>query len=362
MFAKQNPESGGSLSVEQENYLAAQMNVVSRSFAVVVACLEQPLRARFVTAYLLCRVADNIEDCTEATAWKADRFAEFEGLLAEPEQAPNLLVAWQAAPWPGLTPDERRLMGSSGGELWRIYAAIPPAQRAVIQRWVWAMTEGMADLDEPGCEPIFLNVGGVKVLARPVDYNHYCYIVAGTVGRMATELVAQRNGIDGTVRGRLLEASEACGRALQKTNILKDFAEDLKRGVCYLPDEWLRLADRTPLAFAGAPLAFKQIVFEDLLAELEAATQYMLDLPLEASDYRLASLLCLLPALQTNLLAAREASRLFTADHRYKISRTALGQCMLDARRMIADNARIVAYSRELQGQIRHTILDERKV
>jgi farnesyl-diphosphate farnesyltransferase len=301
-------------------------------------------------------VADNIEDCTEATAWKADRFAEFERSLAEPEQAPNLLVAWQTAPWPGLTPDERKLMGSSGVELWRIYAVIPPAQRAAIRRWVWAMAEGMTHLDEPGRAPIFLDVGGVKVLARPADYNQYCYIVAGTVGRMATELVAQRYGIDGTVRGRLLEASEACGRALQKTNILKDFAKDLERGICYLPDEWLRLVDRTPLAFAGAPLAFEQIVFEDLLAELEAATQYLLDLPLEASDYRLASLLCLLPALQTNLLAAREANRLFTADHRYKISRMTLGQCMLDARRMIGDNARILAHSRGTQEEIRRAL------
>jgi farnesyl-diphosphate farnesyltransferase len=362
MFAKQNPESGGSLGVEQENYLAAQMNVVSRSFAVVVACLEQPLRARFATAYLLCRVADNIEDCTEPTAWKAGRFAEFERLLADPEQAPDLLDAWQSAPWPGLTADERGLMSGSGAELWRIYAAIPPDQRAVIRRWVWAMAEGMMRLGEPGREPIFLDVAGVKVAARPADYDRYCYIVAGTVGRMATELVAERYGISGEVRGRLLEASDACGRALQKTNILKDFAEDLERGVCYLPDEWLLMADRSPLAFGGAPLAFKQVLFEDLLADLMAATQYLLDLPLEARDYRLASLLCLLPALQTNLLAAQETDRLFTAGHRYKISRITLVLCTLDARRMIADNARILAYSRELQGQIRRALLDERKV
>jgi farnesyl-diphosphate farnesyltransferase len=360
-FADQSPESGRSLSVEQENYLEAQMNLVSRSFAVVVGCLEQPLRAQFATAYLLCRVADNIEDCAAATAWKADRFAEFERSLAEPDRAPDLLVAWQAAPWSGLTPDERGLMGGSGAELWRIYAAIPPVQRAVIRRWVWAMSEGMIHLDEPGREPIFLDVGGISVLARPVDYNHYCYIVAGTVGRMATELVAERYGIDGAVRGRLLEASEACGRALQKTNILKDFAEDLQRGVCYLPDEWLQMGDRSPLAFGGAPLSFKQIVFEDLLAELDAATQYVRDLPREAGDYRLASLLCLLPALQTNLLAAREADRLFTADHRYKISRVTLGQCMLDARRMIGDNAGILAYSRGLQKEIRHALLNARK-
>jgi hypothetical protein len=95
---------------------------------------------------------------------------------------------------------------------------------------------------------------------------------------------------------------------------------------------------------------------DDILADLQIATQYVLDLPLAATDYRTASLLCLLPALQTNLLAVREPDRLFTVDHRYKIPRVRLGQCMLDARSMVGDNARIESYSRELQAEIRRRL------
>jgi hypothetical protein len=100
-----------------------------------------------------------------------------------------------------------------------------------------------------------------------------------------------------------------------------------------------------------------QTVFEDLLTELAVATQYVLDLPLAARDYRQASLLCLLPALQTNLLAAKESRMLFTRDHRYKISRLTMGQCMLDARRMVDDNARIAEYSQQLQQAIRNSAI-----
>jgi farnesyl-diphosphate farnesyltransferase len=356
MHMSKPAENAISLNPTQEQYLDAQMDAVSRSFAVVVGCLEQPLRAQLGAAYLLCRVADNIEDCTNAAAWKADRFVEFERLLAAPEHASAVLAAWEAAAWMGLTDDERHLMGAGGAALWGIYAAIPPEERAIIRRWVWAMAEGMARLDDGADEPCFVDVRGVKVLARPADYNQYCFIVAGTVGRMATELVLQRYGVNGAAGERLLTASEACGRALQKTNILKDFAEDLARGVCYLPDEWLAMADRTPLAFGGAPAAFKRTVVEDLLAELDVATGYVLDLPLAAGDYRLASLLCLLPALQTNLLAAQEADKLFTPEHSYKISRVTLGRCMLDARRMTGDNAQILAYSRRLQEEIRRSL------
>ena len=44
----------------------------------------------------------------------------------------------------------------------------------------------------------------------------------------------------------------------------------------------------------------------------------------------MASLLCLLPALHTNLLAAQQGDRLFTAAHAYKVSRATMGRCMLD--------------------------------
>jgi len=115
-----------------------------------------------------------------------------------------------------------------------------------------------------------------------------------------------------------------------------------------LPDEWLRLTGHTPLALRGATADFRRIVLEDVLAELDLAARYVTDLPPEAADYRQASLLCLLPALETNLIAARLADKSLTPEHRYKISRMTLGQCMLDARRLMHDDAAILAHSRRM--------------
>jgi farnesyl-diphosphate farnesyltransferase len=98
----------------QACYLEAQMNDVSRSFAVAVACLNPPLRDQFATAYLLCRVADNIEDCTRSPESKTRRFADFERMLADPECAAEALASWGADQWPGLTDDERRLTTPEG--------------------------------------------------------------------------------------------------------------------------------------------------------------------------------------------------------------------------------------------------------
>ena len=63
-----NPNNN--LSAADRLYLEKWMSKVSRSFAVVVAALEEPLSQRLAAAYLICRVIDNIEDCKSAPAWK----------------------------------------------------------------------------------------------------------------------------------------------------------------------------------------------------------------------------------------------------------------------------------------------------
>ena len=105
----------GSISASQKKYLDANMNQVSRSFALVVPFLEAPLNHWIATAYLICRMIDNIEDCTRAVDWKAQRFDELHGMLEDPRQARSYLTAWEAQRWDGLTANETAMMGVAGG-------------------------------------------------------------------------------------------------------------------------------------------------------------------------------------------------------------------------------------------------------
>lgn len=341
------------LTSAQQWYLETFMNKVSRSFAVVVSCLEEPLNHVMATAYLLCRVVDNIEDCQRPVAWKLLRFNEFSQLLRAPALAADILTVWESESWPGLTPDERQLMSLEDGlTLWRIYALVPEEDRSVIRHWVQAMAQGMAQVEEPGQPPRSVIHNGIRVLADEHDYNRYCYVVAGTVGHMATELVINHYRLPSKTAIYLQVLCEACGRSLQKTNIIKDFAEDLKRRVCYLPETWLREADYAPLQLAGAAPTWKQKVLSDVLAELEEANDYILSLPYRAAGYRLASLMCLLPAYQTILLAARQQERMFTTDHNIKISRPTLAGCMQAAQAMVADNSAIYRYHQQIKYEV----------
>jgi farnesyl-diphosphate farnesyltransferase len=341
------------LTGAENEFLDDTMKKVSRSFAIVVLSLEEPLNRTMATAYLICRVVDNIEDCDQSFAWKQQRFQEFHRLIEEPASAPQILAVWSQESWPGLTQDESDMMGQvSGSILWEIYAKIPEMSRSTIRRWASEMADGMLRVEDPDQHPLLENRGGVRVLAAESDYNEYCFYVAGTVGHMATELVVVHYGLAEDVASRLLATCEACGRGLQKTNIVKGFADDLGRGISYLPYAWHREADYAPLSLAGAPVQWKKKVIDDVVRELHDATEYVVALPYDAAGYRMASLMSLLPAYQTLLLAAKRHDTLFTSEHHVKISRATMAKCQWDAHSMLTDNDAVRRYGRRLEGEI----------
>ena len=159
----------------QRRYLEAQMKKVSRSFALVVSYLEEPLKEYLSTAYLICRVVDNIEDCTEPFEWRQVRFDEFGQLLADPQRAAAVLEKWAALSWAGLTEDEKRLMSPDhGAMLWQLYAAMPPQARQAVGHWAQDMAQGMNQIEDPARSPLLLRRDGVQILASQADYNQYC--------------------------------------------------------------------------------------------------------------------------------------------------------------------------------------------
>jgi farnesyl-diphosphate farnesyltransferase len=334
----------------QQTYLTVAMSRVSRSFALVVPWLEDPLQQYVATAYLLCRTLDNIEDCTQPLAWQKERFAEFNQLLAEPERALEILASWEDEAWPGLSPEERGLMTLEGGlPLWLIYSTFPQRTRSIIEHWIRLMAHGMQLTLDPAQRAHMVLHEEIRLLPTVNAYNDYCYSVAGTVGGLGTELVIEHYGLSGEVTEALLTGSEACGRALQKTNILKDFVEDLERCICYLPNEWLREIGHAPLRLAGAPIEWIHSVLGDILSELRNATTYVLDVPRQASGYRISCLICLLPAYQTILQAAHSQTDLFTANHQIKIARETMFHCIDRAVSLATDDEAILGYTKQLE-------------
>ena len=346
-----------SISNRQREYLGKQMSKVSRSFSLVAPEVDAPLDNYLAVAYLICRVVDNIEDTQQQFFWQKKRFAEFTGLLDAPHAADNVLAEWEMYDWPGLTADEQGMMTREGGlPLWDIYSKIPLGARTSIRQWTSTMAEGMARSNDPAESDFFTKRNGVRLPVSYAAYNDYCFYVAGTVGRLISDLAVETYAIIGAAVDALARDSEYCGRALQKTNIVKDFAKDLERGISYMPDEWLREIDHAPLHLAGAPAFWKRKVLLDVVAELDASVNYVLALPQTAVGLRKAGLMMMMPAYETILQAASRILLLFTPDHAVKISRFTMGQCVLRARKIALDNTAIRNYAKEMSARIEQTL------
>lgn len=341
------------ISKEQRAYLAHYMKRVSRSFSLVALEVDSPLDDYLAISYLICRVVDNIEDTHESFKWQQARYTEFAELLDQPQAAERILLGWDQLRWSGLTDAEKAMMTTENGlTLWQIYSQTPAPYRQSIHRWVTVMARGMERSINPTTGDFFFTHGDFRLPRMESDYDLYCYYVAGTVGRLITELAIHFYALGGGPAQRLLSSSDACGRALQKTNIVKDFAQDLQRGFCYLPGEWMHDINYAPLVLNGVPPAWKKMVLSNVLGDIEDSVSYVTALPQHAIGYRKASLLMMFPALETILLAARRLPDLFTPRHAVKISRVTMGQCVLRARRMAADNGAIHTYVNEMFTQI----------
>src|SRR5688572_7247255 len=90
----------------QKEYLRTWAARTSRSFAMMFPHLDEPMDSTVTAAYLLCRVADNIEDDMIPGEAQRHAFAAFRRVLAAPEDAADVLRSWSSHAWSNLTADE----------------------------------------------------------------------------------------------------------------------------------------------------------------------------------------------------------------------------------------------------------------
>ena len=307
-------------------FCRARLEAVSRTFARPIAMLDEPLQTGVMCGYLLCRVADTIEDNPHLTVAQRDaRYAAFLEVLEEGRPAGRFESLFHGVPG---EPAEIALCTSLERVL-RVFGALPREIQTRTLRWVAEMTRGMQLYShrEPGDD-------GFVALYTVEDLERYCYFVAGTVGHMLTDLfLPQMRGAG--VEWPLREHAEAFGVGLQLVNILKDVTDDRERHVSFVPrtvcaaralgiDELVDPRRRDHAHAAVAPL------FELARRRLDDALQYTLAIPSEHASVRLFCLLPLWMAVRT-LMLARGNDAMFTASQPVKISRDEVEGLIADA-------------------------------
>ena len=233
----------------------------SRTFALSIPRLPEPLRREVTVAYLLFRIADTFED---AAGWPKERRL---GALADFADLVEAVAASDGAPHPQIKPEIEPEAGPAAGrgldaKLW---------ERAERLAAAWTAgdlpSEHEGYLDLVGATPAVLaaqadlalearstvahhtartargmagfvarhDADGHLVLDDLEDLQQYCYVVAGIVGELLTELFLTAEPSLAPVAEPLRARAARFGEALQLVNILKDAASDAREGRSYVP-------------------------------------------------------------------------------------------------------------------------------
>lgn len=319
---------------------------VSRTFAACIGLLPAGVEWPVLIAYLLCRIADTCEDTADLpVADKMHLLAVVGACLDEGGGNVSVLTSAFSAP---RTDDER--LTHEAARTVREFHALPAAQRAAIRPWVQEMCLGMAGFARQHAQA---RPDHVEALATVEDLDRYCYFVAGTVGHLLTELFRLHHpSLAPAQVEHLRSLATGFGLGLQITNIVKDVADDRRRGWMFVPRAWCAEAGVTPERFLDADAApAAQAVMQRLIAKAEGhlgeALAYCLALPRSAYRIRLFCLTPLYFAIRTLDLARRDP-RLLDPAHKVKITRPQVYRTIAATHLVAPSNTLVRWYARRL--------------
>ena len=204
------------------------LDQVSRSFSFCIMQLLSPAKEWIALSYLLCRVADTIED----SVWPDSRqqthaFQQLKLFLNEAPSESEFLI-WRDS-FPACIPlEEKALLADLPLLLADLYS-LPDNIRAQIIHTVSCMIDGMQD--------VLTQYKTQNTLSLPslMATNQYCFFVAGIVGELLTHIYAHLIP-EFTCSDERLTRSVHFGLFLQKINILKDQRSDELAGRFYVAD------------------------------------------------------------------------------------------------------------------------------
>jgi farnesyl-diphosphate farnesyltransferase len=267
---------------EDWSFCCESLDRHSRTFSIPIKLLP-PLLGRTITcAYLLCRVADTVEDTPDWDNVAKQRLyrALLDAVDGELSAEPFVAALEQLA---GGDPAERTLLLGLGRIL-NVLADLPTPLQRVCRERVGELIGGMMIYSRrPAGED------GLRCLDSMADLDRYCYFVAGVIGRLLTDtFVLGIEEIPERALRVLRDNAEQFGAGLQLVNILRDLCADLERGVCFVPRALFERTGAQPreLCSPGCEPQMRSMLrelFDKARAHLDEALEYTNDIKASAT-------------------------------------------------------------------------------
>lgn len=201
---------------------------VSRSFAAVIRQLPSTMLVDIMIFYLVLRALDTVEDDMTAFDSNETKIKEVKAFRKNALGNPDWTMDGVGEA------DEKRLL-QEFPKCHRVYAALNPKSREIIDDITQRMADGMAEF-------VGKDLGqGTKDVS---EYNRYCHFVAGLVGEGLSRLFSQ-SGLEDESFGKEVRLSDQMGLFLQKTNIIRDYLEDYVDGRAFWPQTVWKMYSKT---------------------------------------------------------------------------------------------------------------------
>jgi len=327
---------------------------VSRSFYLSLRVLPKVVRQPIGLAYLFCRAADTIADTALLPrARRLDYLDQYRAAFGE--AGPTAVASLQAhLTGQQQNPAERELLARLA-DCFTLLGDMEPRDQGYLRDLVLTLTQGMQmDLT------VFPGEGEGKIgaLETRADLDRYTFFVAGCVGEFWTRittahLLSLRHWDVAAMAARGIQF----GKGLQLTNILRDLAQDLRIGRCYLPRAELAALDVRPEDLLDAA-TLKRVqplvgeLLEHALSLYQDGWAYTLAIPRREWRLRLACAWPLLIGVST-LTAVRRSRHLLDLTVRVKITRAQVYAILLRSLLTVWSDRALERYYGQLRGGVK---------
>lgn len=300
-------------------FCTAMLPQVSRTFAPTIKMLPKALFIPVSVAYLLCRIADTVEDEPSITKAQKEYLLDlyikiFQG---KDKEAYPIFI------------NKTKLISQHSSDVLllhnfeRVYNVLNSFESEVkrlIGVWVIEMALGMKKYAQSMKKSKF------RFLKSMQELDEYMYYVAGTVGQLLTSLFAHfSQKITPNIKHKLESFADSFGKGLQMVNIIRDMTTDLRRGQSYIPDEILSKYNLTRQSIfetsnnEQAQRMFNELI-ETAVRHMDKAISYIVTIPIEETRIRLFCLLPVFWAMRT-LQKIQENTLQLLHNDKIKISR-----------------------------------------
>lgn len=304
---------------EEIAYCDGMLPKVSRTFAPTIRMLPKGLNTIVTVAYLLCRIADTIEDSADLTVPEKKELLDLFISLFKDEDGKHLETLMERVKiLPNNCADEDLVHNLP--VIWKVFNHFPIIFKKHTAVWVVEMSLGMKKYAQAAVKKRNTFLDTMKEL------DEYMYYVAGTVGYLLTELFSfYSKRITPAIKEKLNLLAESFGKGLQMVNIIRDMTTDLRRGQSYIPEELLQkyqLDRKTIFEKQNADRAqqlFNELI-QDAVYHLDKAIEYILLIPKEEKGIRLFCMLPVFWAMRT-LQKIQENTLALLENEKVKVSR-----------------------------------------